>query len=249
MNAVVAVCEAPPGLVTSAVVISVPDTREGNSDVDEDTLAEVQKWWKQNMAAHGADPENYEKQIINDFGTDGAPDLLIVVDKLLTGFDAPPCTYLYIDKSMQDHGLFQAICRTNRLDGDDKDYGHIVDFKELFGEVQEAIAVYSSDELDTDPGDGGDNNVHLKDWLAEGKRKLDEAREALRYLCATCQCDPVVLWSSGSEGLVTLVLWRCPWCLILSKCTITTNASCLRRWCAMRRPRVLASYWRPSMGS
>ena len=58
--------------------------------------------------------------------------LLIVVDKLLTGFDAPSCTYLYIDKSMQDHGLFQAICRTNRLDGEDKEFGYIVDYKDLF---------------------------------------------------------------------------------------------------------------------
>src|SRR5262249_50923851 len=89
---------------------------------------------------------------------------------------------------LRDHNLFQAICRTNRLDGDDKDYGYIVDFKELFGEVQEAIAVYSSDELDIDSGNGGDNNVHLKDWLSEGRRKLDEAREALRYLC-----EPVAL--------------------------------------------------------
>ena len=109
--------------------------------------------------------------------------LLIVVSKLLTGFDAPSCTYIYLDNELRDHNLFQAICRTNRLDGDDKDYGYIVDFKELFGDVQEAIAVYSSDELDTDQGCGGDNNVHLKDWLAEGKRKLDEAREALSYLC------------------------------------------------------------------
>ena len=108
--------------------------------------------------------------------------LLIVVSKLLTGFDAPSCTYIYLDNELRDHNLFQAICRTNRLDGDDKDYGHIVDFKELFGEVQEAIAVYSSDELDTDPGNGGDNNVHLKNWLDEGRKKLDEAREALRYL-------------------------------------------------------------------
>ena len=66
--------------------------------------------------------------------------LLVVVDKLLTGFDAPPCTYLYIDKSMQDHGLFQAICRTNRLDGDDKDFGYIVDYKDLFKKVENAIA-------------------------------------------------------------------------------------------------------------
>src|SRR5262249_27675183 len=76
----------------------------------------------------------------------------------------------------------------NRLDGDDKDYGYIVDFKELFGEVQEAIAVYNSDELDTDPGNGGENNIHLKGWLVEGKKKLDGAREALRYLC-----EPVAL--------------------------------------------------------
>jgi type I restriction enzyme R subunit len=110
--------------------------------------------------------------------------LLIVVSKLLTGFDAPSCTYIYLDNELHDHNLFQAICRTNRLDGEDKDYGYIVDFKELFGDVQEAIAVYSSDELDIDQGGGGDNNVNLKDWLVEGKKQLDLAREALRYLCA-----------------------------------------------------------------
>ncbi len=113
--------------------------------------------------------------------------LLIVVGKLLTGFDAPTCTYIYLDNELRDHNLFQAICRTNRLDGDDKDYGHIVDFKELFSEVQEAIAVYSSDELDTDADSGGDNNVHLKDWLSEGKKRLDDAREALRYLSEPVQ--------------------------------------------------------------
>ena len=109
--------------------------------------------------------------------------LLVVVSKLLTGFDAPSCTYIYLDNELHDHNLFQAICRTNRLDGDDKDYGHIVDFKELFKDVQEAIAVYSSDELDVDPGNGGSNNVELKDWLKEGRKQLDAAREALRYLC------------------------------------------------------------------
>ena len=113
--------------------------------------------------------------------------LLIVVSKLLTGFDAPSCTYIYLDNELRDHNLFQAICRTNRLDGDDKDYGHIVDFKELFGEVQEAIAVYSSDELETDAGSGDDNNVHLKDRLSEGRKTLDEAREALSYLCGSVQ--------------------------------------------------------------
>ena len=110
--------------------------------------------------------------------------LLIVVSKLLTGFDAPSCSYIYLDnEKLHDHNLFQAICRTNRLDGDDKDYGHIVDFKKLFEDVQEAIAVYSSDELDIEQGNGGTNNVQIKDWLKEGKKQLDAAREALRYLC------------------------------------------------------------------
>src|SRR5213594_1425661 len=87
--------------------------------------------------------------------------LLVVVDKLLTGFDAPPCTYLYIDKSMQDHSLFQAICRTNRLDGEDKDFGYIVDYKDLFKKVENALAVYTS-ELDHSAG-GTDPEVLLKD--------------------------------------------------------------------------------------
>ena len=110
--------------------------------------------------------------------------LLIVVSKLLTGFDAPSCSYVYLDNELHDHNLFQAICRTNRLDGDDKDYGYIVDFKELFDDVQSAISVYTSDELDIDVGSGGSNNVELKSWLVEGKKQLDAAREALNYLCA-----------------------------------------------------------------
>jgi type I restriction enzyme R subunit len=109
--------------------------------------------------------------------------LLIVVSKLLTGFDAPSCSYIYLDNELRDHNLFQAICRTNRLDGDSKAYGHIVDFKKLFEDVQEAIAVYSSDKLDLETGNGGSNNVELKDWLKESTKQLDAAREALHYLC------------------------------------------------------------------
>ena len=107
--------------------------------------------------------------------------LLIVVDKLLLGFDAPPCTYLYIDKSMQDHGLFQAICRTNRLDGEDKDFGYIVDYKDLFRKLENAIAVYTS-ELDNSAG-GADPQVLLKDRLKMGRERLDNALEALALLC------------------------------------------------------------------
>lgn len=107
--------------------------------------------------------------------------LLVVVDKLLTGFDAPSCTYLYIDKSMQDHGLFQAICRVNRLDGDDKDFGYIVDYKDLFKKVENAIAVYTS-ELDHSAG-GPAPEVLLQDRLTKGRERLDNALEALHLLC------------------------------------------------------------------
>jgi type I restriction enzyme R subunit len=107
--------------------------------------------------------------------------LLVVVDKLLTGFDAPPCTYLYIDKSMQDHGLFQAICRVNRLDGEDKDFGYIVDYKDLFKKVENAISVYTS-ELDHSSG-GPAPEVLLQDRLKKGKERLDQALENLVLLC------------------------------------------------------------------
>src|ERR1019366_5558964 len=107
--------------------------------------------------------------------------LLVVVDKLLTGFDAPPCTYLYIDKSMQDHGLFQAICRTNRLDGEDKDFGYIVDYKDLFKKVENAVAVYTS-ELDHSAG-GAAPEILLKDRLTKGRERLDNALVAIALLC------------------------------------------------------------------
>jgi type I restriction enzyme R subunit len=107
--------------------------------------------------------------------------LLIVVDKLLTGFDAPPATYLYIDKSMQDHGLFQAICRVNRLDGEDKDYGYIVDYKDLFNSLSKAVKDYTSDAF---AGfDKDDVKGLLKDRLITGRENLDSALESIKVLC------------------------------------------------------------------
>ena len=108
--------------------------------------------------------------------------LLVVVEKLLTGFDAPPCTYLYIDKCMQDHGLFQAICRVNRLDSDDKEFGYIVDYKDLFRKVENAVAVYTSD-LDYDNFRKEDVDVLLKDRLKTGRNRLDNALEEIALLC------------------------------------------------------------------
>lgn len=131
--------------------------------------------------------ETYEEWAKNLFRKQPANmKLLVVVDKLLTGFDAPPCTYLYVDKSMQDHGLFQAICRTNRLDGEDKDFGHIVDYKDLFKKLVNekgtgALQVYSS-ELDHSAG-GVAPEVLLQDRLKKGKGRLDQALESLDLLC------------------------------------------------------------------
>ena len=139
--------------------------------------------YTQHVLKNGQTTKDYEDQIKRRFIEEPANlKLLIVVSKLLTGFDAPSCTYIYLDNELYDHNLFQAICRTNRLDGHDKDYGHIVDFKKLFEDVQNSIAVYSSDELDID-SDGKDGNIVVKDWLKEGKAQLDAEREALRYLC------------------------------------------------------------------
>jgi type I restriction enzyme R subunit len=141
--------------------------------------------YTQHVLAKDQTTKHYEDEMKRRFIEEPANlKLLIVVSKLLTGFDAPSCTYIYLDNELRDHNLFQAICRTNRLDGEDKDYGHIVDYKELFQNVQNAIAVYTSDELDIDDTDGDDGNVIVKDWLKEGKAKLDAAREALSYLCA-----------------------------------------------------------------
>ena len=107
--------------------------------------------------------------------------LLVVVDKLLTGFDAPSCTYLYIDKSMRDHGLFQAICHTNRLNGEDKEFGYIVGYKDLFNRVENAIAVYTS-ELDQGEGEANPQ-VLLQDRLAKGRERLEAAREVIALIC------------------------------------------------------------------
>ena len=107
--------------------------------------------------------------------------LLIVVDKLLTGFDAPPATYLYIDKNMQDHGLFQAICRVNRIDSDDKEFGYIVDYKDLFKSLEQAMTEYTGEAFEN--FDAEDVEGLLKDRLEKGRERLEDARETIKALC------------------------------------------------------------------
>lgn len=126
--------------------------------------------------------EQFEKEVKAKFVDEPAQmKLLIVVNKLLTGFDAPPATYLYIDKKMQDHGLFQAVCRVNRLDGDDKDYGYIIDYMDLFDSLKNAFTDYTSGAFDA--YEKADTEGLLKNRLQKGKERLDEALEAIKALC------------------------------------------------------------------
>lgn len=135
----------------------------------------------QNMLG-GKAPDDFEREVKEKFVKQpGQMQLLIVVDKLLTGFDAPPATYLYVDKNMQDQGLFQAICRVNRLDGEDKEYGYIVDYRDLFKKLERAITDYTVGALE---GFAKEDVLGLlKDRLQEGKDDLNEGLEIIRALC------------------------------------------------------------------
>jgi type I restriction enzyme R subunit len=134
---------------------------------------------------NGKDRETFEKEVKRKFKEEPANmKLLIVVDKLLTGFDAPPCTYLYIDKEMQDQGLFQAICRVNRTEDEDKEFGYIVDYKNLFasGKLEAAIQDYTSGAFDN--FDKKDIEGLLTDRLVKSKERLDETLEVVHQICA-----------------------------------------------------------------
>ena len=134
------------------------------------------------------DAESFEKFAKKKFKEEPANmQLLIVVDKLLTGFDAIHCTYLYIDKQMQDHGLFQAICRTNRLGKEEendpyyKEFGYIIDYKNLLDNLNKSITDYTSDAFDA--FDAEDVKGLLTDRLVKAKERLEDAIEALHQLC------------------------------------------------------------------
>ena len=138
------------GDLKCAVVISAPDMREGDYDVDESTDNKVKLFWQKMMNQYGS-AERYEEAIKNRF-IDGEIDVLIVCSKLLTGFDAPICQVLYIDKELKEHGLLQAIARTNRL-MDGKDYGLIVDYRGLIEKLDNAMNMYSGSGLELFDGE------------------------------------------------------------------------------------------------
>ena len=126
------------GEVTSEIIMSPPDTREGHEEVDGE-LPLIQEWWSKNVTG---DPEQREKDIIRDFGEEGKPDILIVIDKLLTGFDEPMNAALYIDKDLKEHTLIQAIARVNRLH-EDKKFGLLVDYRGILADLDSALQSYA----------------------------------------------------------------------------------------------------------
>lgn len=127
------------GKVTSVVAMSPPDTREGHDSVDKESTDAVQNWWKENVGSQ--DEKAYTKAIIKAFSEDDGPDLMIVVDKLLTGFDEPKNTVLYIDKPLKQHNLIQAIARVNRLH-ENKQFGYLIDYRGILKELDATIADY-----------------------------------------------------------------------------------------------------------
>lgn len=178
-------CAVVTSYVPNAAAIKGEETGHGKTealrqyDIYKQMLAD---WFNEPPEKAVTRIEEFEKQVKDKFIHEpGQMKLLIVVDKLLTGFDAPPATYLYIDKEMRDHGLFQAICRVNRLDSDDKEFGYIVDYKDLFKRLESAVTDYTSGALDG--YEKADVEGLLKDRVKKGREELDEARESVKALC------------------------------------------------------------------
>lgn len=161
------------GDLSCAVVISPPDMREGVDDADEGADDLVVSFWNKMMQQYG-DADRYEEAIKNRF-CDGEIDILIVCSKLLTGFDAPLCQVLYIDKELKEHGLLQAIARTNRLH-EGKDYGLIVDYRGLIEKLDTAMDMYSGAGLEN--FDGGD----LKGVVVDVMSAIGNLRSAYTQL-------------------------------------------------------------------
>lgn len=179
-------------MVSSAVIISAPDDREGYENIYDEPTEEVKKFWKSMMTRFGNESE-YNKQIIASFKYDETPELLVVVDKLLTGFDAPKNTVLYLAKPLKEHSLLQAIARVNRV-CEGKDYGFIIDYYGVLGELDKALTTYSAlSEFDEDDLAGTLANVaeeiktlpqkhaDLWDIFKEIKNRVDE-EEYERFL-------------------------------------------------------------------
>lgn len=162
------------GDLTTAVVISAPDMREGAEEVDESTDDIVVSFWNKMMDQYG-NADDYEEAIKNKF-IDGEIDILIVCSKLLTGFDAPRTQVLYIDKELKDHSLLQAIARTNRL-FEGKDFGLIVDYRGLINKLDSAMEIYSGAGLEEF------DSADIKGVIVDVMACVGRLREAHSHLC------------------------------------------------------------------
>ena len=137
------------GKVSSAVLITEPDRREGEESTYGNTRQEVKDFWKRMIDEHGT-PKKYETNLINQFHNNDEPEIMIVVDKLLTGFDEPKVAVMYLDRNLNGHTLLQAVARVNRV-CDGKDYGYIIDYYGVLAELDNALSIYSEyDEEDID---------------------------------------------------------------------------------------------------
>ncbi|ROO29706.1 restriction endonuclease [Salinisphaera orenii MK-B5] len=176
-------------IVTSYVPSTADIKGEATGESETEKLHQYEIY-RRMLAEHFDEPEDtavhkvetFEKEVKKRFIDEpGQMKLLIVVDKLLTGFDAPPATYLYIDKQMRDHGLFQAICRVNRLHTEDKEVGYIVDYKDLFKSLEQSIQDYTGGAFDA--FDAEDVEGLLENRLTKARERLEETREAVKALC------------------------------------------------------------------
>lgn len=218
------------GHVTSEVVMSQPDTREGNENTDDAPSDVVVAFWEKMLKRYGSE-EEYNKQVINQFKYGDEPEILIVVDKLLTGFDAPRNTVLYLTRTLREHTLLQAIARVNRLYDDDegtqpKDFGYIIDYAGVLGELDHAMTTYSAlegfDEQDLAGALTSINeevaklpqrHADLRDVFKEVKNQQDEesyelllADEKLRnefYECLTTYAKSLSIAMSSEQFIST----------------------------------------------
>ncbi|QDT91742.1 type I restriction endonuclease subunit R [Gimesia algae] len=185
--------EYPERKISSRVIISPPDTREDNETIEEEDVPEIQQFWKEMMDEFGSE-KKYLEQTIEDFEKKPHPEIIICVDKLLTGFDAPCNTVLYIDKRLRDHSILQAIARVNRL-FDGKDFGLVVDYRGIFPELDEAVKTYDAlSDFDEDDLEGTFTNVeeeiaklkerHTNVWSVfngvQNKQDLEAMQQHLR---------------------------------------------------------------------
>lgn len=171
--------------IVTSYVPNINDIKKQYSG-DDDIPDELLQYQIYQQMLDGKPVEVFEDEAKKRFVEEpGQMKLLIVVDKLLTGFDAPSATYLYIDKHMQDHGLFQAICRVNRVDDEDKEYGFVIDYKDLFFKLDKAVMDYTSGAFDN--YDPEDVSGLLTDRLTKAKEHLLEVLESVKALCEPVQ--------------------------------------------------------------